>query len=743
MRWAWRSARAPTRGLVRPRRRAGQRHAPSSTCPPRPSRRARSSPSRASRTTAISLLRRQLGADGRSRAFVNDQPVGVGLLRRARRRAGRDPGPVRAASGCSTPRPTASCSTPSAASSRRRERSARPGAPGGQRRAARAAAEAAPPRRGATRTSCATPPTELTALAPKPGEEADARRRAQPAAATAQKLRRGARRRRWTSSGQARAAPSRRIARGAAPARPRSPTRPAGRLDAALAALDRALTRADRGGGRSSSRAGTRSRTRSPRGWRRSRSGCSRCATSPASTASPSTSCRPAPSASTPSWPALDDRQRPRSPRLARRGRRPRAPGLCRRRRARCRRPARKARGAARQGGRGRAAAAEARQGALRHRARAAARGAVGPTHGTRPRALRGRHQSRRAARPARRASPRAASCRASCWRSRSCWPGGRRRCRPWSSTRSTAASAAPPPPRSASGWRASASDVQVLVVTHSPQVAARGRPSLAGREDAAGKSRQSTRVARARRARAGARRSPACCPAPTVTDEARAAADRLMAAGQAAPMHEPPKARRATLPVDKLTEAPRRSRARASGAGDRPSRPALSPAGRAGDLRRRLRRAAPAQRGDRGALSRAAPRRQPERSASAPRRPRGFAKVPHARPMLSLDNAFEERTCAISSPASAASSAWPTDARCRVAWPSPRSTGCRPALRYEDGGFVPGRHPRRRHGGRGRHRQSADHRRTCPTALEGQAVPTVLEVRGEVYMRARATSGS
>ncbi len=38
--------------------------------------------------------------------------------------------------------------------------------------------------------------------------------------------------------------------------------------------------------------------------------------------------------------------------------------------------------------------------------------------------------------------SPRAASCRASCWRSRWCWPGPRR-CRRWSSTRSTAASAA------------------------------------------------------------------------------------------------------------------------------------------------------------------------------------------------------------------------------------------------------------------------------------------------------------
>ena len=52
--------------------------------------------------------------------------------------------------------------------------------------------------------------------------------------------------------------------------------------------------------------------------------------------------------------------------------------------------------------------------------------------------------------------SPRAASCRASCWRSRWCWRRPRR-CRPWCSTRSIAASAAPPRPRSASGCIASA----------------------------------------------------------------------------------------------------------------------------------------------------------------------------------------------------------------------------------------------------------------------------------------------
>ena len=58
---------------------------------------------------------------------------------------------------------------------------------------------------------------------------------------------------------------------------------------------------------------------------------------------------------------------------------------------------------------------------------------------------------------------------------------------------------------------------------------------------------------------------------------------------------------------------------------------------------RRRLRCAAPAQRGDRGALSRPEARRQPEPSGSA-RAPAGkFATVRHAVPMLSLENAFTD----------------------------------------------------------------------------------------------------
>ena len=41
------------------------------------------------------ILRRVQGADGRSRAFVNDQPVSVVAAAPGRRRAGRDPRPAR------------------------------------------------------------------------------------------------------------------------------------------------------------------------------------------------------------------------------------------------------------------------------------------------------------------------------------------------------------------------------------------------------------------------------------------------------------------------------------------------------------------------------------------------------------------------------------------------------------------------------------------------------------------------
>ena len=59
----------------------GHRLPPRSTCPAtiRP---ARFSPSRRCGDEDVLTLRRQLGADGRGRAFINDQPVSVALLRR-------------------------------------------------------------------------------------------------------------------------------------------------------------------------------------------------------------------------------------------------------------------------------------------------------------------------------------------------------------------------------------------------------------------------------------------------------------------------------------------------------------------------------------------------------------------------------------------------------------------------------------------------------------------------------------
>ena len=72
-----------------------------------------------------------------------------------------------------------------------------------------------------------------------------------------------------------------------------------------------------------------------------------------------------------------------------------------------------------------------------------------------------------------------------------------------------------------------------------------------------------------------------------------------------------------------------RRVRTGAPGAGDRAPRPAVPPAGRAGDLRRRLRRAAPAQRRDRGAL----PASDPRRLAVQPRRRRAGERLRQAAP--------------------------------------------------------------------------------------------------------------
>ncbi len=140
---------------------------------------------------------------------------------------------------------------------------------------------------------------------------------------------------------------------------------------------------------------------------------------------------------------------------------------------------------------------------------------------------------------------------------------------------------------------------LQVLVVTHSPQVAARGAhhwrvAKLEAQKSAITRVEEldpDTRQEEIARMLSGS----------TITAEARAAAASLIAG-----------ARGRMIAVEKLTEEEAARRARTARRRDPASRPALLHQRRARDQRRRIRRAAPPQRSDRGALSRADPRRQP-----------------------------------------------------------------------------------------------------------------------------------
>ena len=131
-------------------------------------------------------------------------------------------------------------------------------------------------------------------------------------------------------------------------------------------------------------------------------------------------------------------------------------------------------------------------------------------------------------------------------------------------------------------------------------------------------------------------------------------------------------------IPVENLTEEEAGGGTRLSGGGDRPARRALPRQGRAGDLRRRLRRAEAAQRRDRGALPGAGARRQPVaagrrgagRATFAPGRPRPADAVARQR-LLRRGRARFRRLASTASSAACRTIRSPSP-------PSRRSTACR-----------------------------------------------------------------